>query len=300
MIDNRKQEQIEQVKALLTDCARTLTLSAALLSFSAYAEANRQPAPSVNDGSMKDYTLVWSDEFNSSTLDTNKWFHRTGERLLSYQKPANVVVTNGLLRLVLKKEDAGKVHYTAGGVISRQEFQYGYYEARFRCPKQAGWHTSFWTMQYRAPKGGKDYAQQVSSGQVSDQRAQEIDICEQDASNNRSYSAGVIDWSQKTGKKSVNYGRVYYYDKTVPDFAADFHIWGCEFTPTKVKFFLDGKLAHETDATKFPHGLQSVWLTSVAVLWGKPTPPKQMDDVGLPAFADFDWVRVYAKNNVSK
>ena len=28
----------------------------------------------------------------------------------------------------------------------------------------------------------------------------------------------------------------------------------------------------------------------------KPTPPKQMDDVGLPAFADFDWVRVYTKN----
>ena len=118
------------------------------------------------------YKLVWSDEFDGSALDTNKWFYRTGERLLSYQKPENVSVMDGLLRLALKKEDAGKLHYTAGGVISKQEFTYGYFEARFRCPKQAGWHTSFWTMQYRAPKSGKDYAQQVASGQAPQQRTQ--------------------------------------------------------------------------------------------------------------------------------
>ncbi|MCX7007883.1 MAG: family 16 glycosylhydrolase [Kiritimatiellaeota bacterium] len=127
------------------------------------------------------------------------------------------------------------------------------------------------------------------------EHCQEIDICEQDAANNRSYSAGVIDWSGRTGKRSVGFGRQYFFTPrdTVPDFAADFHVWACEFTPQVVKFFLDGKLTHQTDATKFPHGPQSVWLTSVAVLWGKPKPPKQMDDTGLPVYADFDWVRVY-------
>ncbi len=241
------------------------------------------------------YQLVWSDEFDGSALDTNKWFYRTGGRLLSFQKPENVSVTNGLLRLALKKEDAGGLHYTAGGVISKREFLYGYFEARFRCPKPAGWHTSFWTMKYHPPKDGRDYAQQVASGQAPQQRTQEIDICEQDSANPRSYSAGVIDWSGKTGKKSVGYGRVYYHTPDVPDFTADFHVWACEFTPTAVKFFLDGRLTHETDATKFPHGPQSVWLTSVAALWGKPTSPKKMEDEGLPAFAEFDWVRVYER-----
>jgi beta-glucanase (GH16 family) len=46
----------------------------------------------------------------------------------------------------LKKEDRGKLHYTAGGVISKKTFKYGYYEARFRVPPGAGWHTSFWMM----------------------------------------------------------------------------------------------------------------------------------------------------------
>jgi beta-glucanase (GH16 family) len=50
------------------------------------------------------------------------------------------------LRIALKKEDRGKLHYTAGGVISKKTFKYGYYEARFRVPPGAGWHTSFWMM----------------------------------------------------------------------------------------------------------------------------------------------------------
>jgi len=52
-----------------------------------------------------------------------------------------------------------------------------------------------------------------------------------------------------------------------PDFAADFHVWACEFTPQVVKFFLDGRLTHQTDATQFPHGPQSVWLQCRRALW---------------------------------
>jgi len=246
------------------------------------------------------YKLVWSDEFNGPALDTNRWFYRTGARLLSFQKPENITVTNGLLRLALKKEPAGKLAYTAGGVISKREFIYGYFEARFRCPQGAGWHTAFWTMKYHdiGLQTGADLAELAGQGQAHDVvNAQEIDICEQDAVNNRSYSAGVIDWSRQTGKKTVDFDRQYFTapHDTVPDFAADFHTWGCEFTPQAVKFFLDGRLTHAIGAAEFPHGPQSVWLTCVGVLWGKPKPPKKMDDAALPAFADFDRVRVYER-----
>ena len=245
------------------------------------------------------YQLVWLDDFTGSALDTNKWHYRTGERILSQQKPENVSVTNGLLRLTLKKEAAGKLHYTSGGVISRETFRYGYYEARFRCPKAAGWHTSFWAMKYfqtNDQTNGLDFAQQVERGSGT-VRAQEIDFCEQDAVNPKSYSAGVIDWSGKSGKKSLGFGRKYFHSprEEVPDFSADFHVWGCEFTPTEVNFFLDGKLTHQADATKFPHEDQNIWLTCVAVLWGDPEKPKRVDDAALPATAEFDWVRVYTK-----
>jgi beta-glucanase (GH16 family) len=109
-----------------------------------------------------------------------------------------------------------------------------------------------------------------------------IDICEQDAVNTRSYSAGVIDWSGRTGERSAGFGRKYYRDTA--DFAAGFHVWGCEFTADSVKFYLDGKLTHQTDAKQFPHGPQNIWLTCVAVLWGDPAKPKAVDDARLPAW----------------
>ena len=89
------------------------------------------------------------------------------------------------------------------------------------------------------------------------------------------------------------YGRKYYRDTA--NFSAEFHVWGCEFAADKVKFYLDGKLTHETDATKFPHGQQNIWLTSVAALWGDPVKPKAVDDAKLPTWAEFDWVRFYEK-----
>jgi len=247
------------------------------------------------------YQLVWADEFNGTQLDTNRWAYRTGTRLFSLQKSENVIVTNGLLQLVLKKEKSGKTEYTAGGVISRERFQYGYYEARFRCPAGAGWHTSFWAMKYNtdvAQTNAVDFAQLVERGgtdNAANAMAQEIDICEQNSDAHQSYSAGVIDWSGRSGHRSKNFGRKYVHADA--DLSQDFHIWACEFTPGQVTFYLDGKITHQTDATQFPHGPQNIWLTSVAVLGSKPAKGKAMDETALPATADFDWVRFYQKKS---
>ena len=89
------------------------------------------------------YQLVWSDEFNGTALDTSKWDYRTDSKMWSKQKVENVSVSNGLLKLTLKREEAGKKHYTGAGIVSNQIFRFGYYEARVKAPAGAGWHTSF-------------------------------------------------------------------------------------------------------------------------------------------------------------
>ncbi len=68
-------------------------------------------------------------------------------------------------------------------------------------------------------------------------------------------------------------------------------MWGCEFTPDKVRFFFDGKLTHETEATKFNHGPENIWLTCIATPLGG---TKHIDDKQLPATAEFDYVRYFA------
>jgi len=221
------------------------------------------------------YRLAWHDEFDGDRLDLEKWTYRIDTRFWSVQRAENVSVAEGRLRLALKKEKQGQFDYTAGGVISRETFQYGYYEARFRCPPGAGWHTSFWMMRHNGRRAADEAA-----------AVQEIDVCEQDSVNRTSYSVNLHRW--KPGPHA-SYGHKRI---TTPDLAAEFHVWGCEFTPQRIDYYFDGRLVQSLDATVIPHGPQNIWLTSVAAPLGG---TKSVDDSKQPAVAEFDYVRYFAK-----
>jgi beta-glucanase (GH16 family) len=243
---------------------------------------NSTPAPSLIP--VEGYRLVWSDEFDGESLDSLRWDYRTDSKMWSTQKPENVSVSNGLLRIAVQKAESGGMHYSGGGVISRESFQYGYYEARLKIPPGAGWHTSFWMM-FHNGKGGTS----------ADSACQELDVIENDSINHTSYGVNIHKW------KGVH---VPFGGKRVktPDLAADFHVYGCEFTPSTVNYYFDGKLVQSVDVTKavkkgnvpvdFEHGPQNIWLTSIASPLGG---TKAVDDTLLPSAAEFDYVRFYEK-----
>jgi len=229
-----------------------------------YAASADPPGP----GGWK---VAFADEFDGTELDAAKWTYRTGPRMWSEQLPDNVSVSGGMLRLALRKGKAGALDYTAGGVISRQSFRYGYYEARIRMPRGRGWHTSFWMMQ-NGPKTGKE------------DRFQEIDVCEQDSVDHSSYSAN---WHSYKPNVSFGHRRI-----PTPDLAADFHIYGAEFTSRAVSFYFDGKLVHSIEVESVPHFGQNIWLTSIATWLGKTA---SVEDAALPETALFDWVRYWQR-----
>ena len=221
------------------------------------------------------YTLAWADEFDGARLDDARWFHRTDRRYWSTQLPANVSVHDGLLWLECKKEKSGPSDYTAGGVISRRVFRYGYYEARFKVPPTKGWHTAFWLMHH----ANADPAAHLGS-------RQEIDICENDSVALNRYGANLHIWQpahQGHGHRTVR----------TPDESADFHVWACEFTPEKITYYFDGRIVNTVDAKLVPdHGDMSIWLTVIAAPLG---PTDAVDDSRLPVYAVFDYVRFYAR-----
>ena len=251
-----------------------LTFTALLAGLAAGHGQSSNPPLTPYGEAVQNYALAWSDEFDGAALDETKWTYRTDTKMWSTQVPENVSVADGKLIIALKREANGK--HTGGGIISKRPFEYGYYEARFKVPPGSGWHTSFWAMAY----DDKDTAPK---------KTQEIDFCEQDSVKTTKYSAGVIAWDQR-GK---NYGRKYVQ---TPDLTNDFHVWGCEFTPTKVRFYFDGELTHETDATKFKQGPENIWLTCIATPLGG---TKYIDDKQLPATAEFDYVRYFAPASAS-
>ena len=250
--------------------AFSLILAAVILPALSTAAEPASPLPPV-----KGYQLVWSDEFDGTSLDKGKWDYRSDERMWSRQKPANISVRDGKLIIALKKEKDGNMEYTGGGVISKRSFLYGYYEARLKVPPGGGWHTSFWMMKHDG-KGGTGPSE----------TRQELDVCENDSVNPLSYGVNVHRWNPKP---HLSIGH-----KTIPspDLSADFHTFGCDFTPEQVTYFLDGKAVQTVPATEFPHGEQNIWLTSIASWLGK---TKAVDDARLPATAEFDYVRFYQK-----
>ena len=108
----------------------------------ALTSAFADPLPLLPPDRATGYKLAWSDEFDGAALNKAEWNIRTGVRFASANMPGNVSVADGLLRLAVRKENAGGAEYTSGGVISKREFKYGYYESRYRVPRGTGWHTS--------------------------------------------------------------------------------------------------------------------------------------------------------------
>ncbi|HEY3504894.1 MAG TPA: glycoside hydrolase family 16 protein [Actinocatenispora sp.] len=220
------------------------------------------------------YTLVFDDEFNASTVDTSVWRHRTDEKAKSAQLARNVSEGGGVLSVALRKEAYDGYAYTAGGVVSRQSFRYGYYETRAKTPVGAGWHTSFWAM---TGDGSDTYTPA---------RRTEIDQFEINSSHPGDISQGVIAW--QPGGSSTSIGR-----RTAQpgfDTSAGWHTYGFDWREDRVDFYVDGT---RTDTATYPpgadtHDYVNIWLTSIGY--------ETVDETTLPATAQFDYVRYYQRD----
>ncbi len=257
-----------------------IPVTAALLAFSSIGKPSlRAQDIDPNSGSVQPYPgtpvsgykLAWSDEFNGSVLDTSKWNYRTDTRFWSLQRAANVRVANGSLYLDLKKETFGTTSYTGGGVISKKLFRYGFYEARMKVPPGSGWHTSFWMMKANRP--------------ATDTVAIELDAIENDSVTPLKYG---VNTHRHLPTPHLTYGNK---NVTTPSLSADYHVFGCEFTPTLIRYFFDGNVVQTVNATQFPHNDLNIWLTSIAAPLGGTT---SVDDTKLPAAALFDYARFFA------
>lgn len=235
------------------------------------------PADEVTSLPPAGYKLVFEDEFNGDKIDTKKWGFRLDSKMLSQQQKENVSVKGGNLEIALRKETVGKKNYTAGGVISKQTFVYGYYEARFKTPPAEGWHTSFWSMKHSF------------AGQPKRQALLELDYCEQDGGDPNFFSFGIINQRpDKKKRQSWNGGR--WVIENAPDTSANFHVWACEFTPETTRFYFDGKLTKELSSAGFSHDDMSVWFSVIAsTLKGD----RWVDESKLPNAALCDYIRVY-------
>ncbi|MEI7807930.1 MAG: family 16 glycosylhydrolase, partial [Verrucomicrobiota bacterium] len=214
------------------------------------------------------WKLTFSDEFNGSQLDTNVWKSAQGEswgQLLSARFPENAVVTNGLLRLVTKKENRGGKEWTSA-MISTKSFRqkYGYWESRYRYAPATGLNQAFWMH-----PGGKDK-----------DKVFEIDV------NEGHYPSDVNATLHQSGLTSKSKRYVADYD-----LAADFHLYAAEWNEQEVIYYFDGREIYRVPNTKANLDMPVIYATAV-LPWAGP-----INDSLNGASMDVDWVHVYQKKS---
>jgi hypothetical protein len=90
-----------------------------------------------------------TDEFNGSSLNTNKWAQPNWPGTKSDSpwgafKPANAYLSGGNLVLKLKKETTNGLPYSMGGILGKTPVRHGYIEARYRTAVASGTLSALW------------------------------------------------------------------------------------------------------------------------------------------------------------
>ena len=227
------------------------------------------------------YTLVWSDEFNGSTLDESSWNyniggHGWGNNEQEYYTDRNATLENGNLVISCIKEEIDSNGYTSARITTKgkHEFLYGKIEARIKIPTGQGLWPAFWMLG-------------ANIDQVNWPQCGEVDIMEHINADSTFY--GTLHWLNDQKVSSGNHTNV------APD---DFHVYGVEWTADSITWQLDGNRYHSVDIKNNANSTEEFHkpffiLLNLAI--GGDWPGQTIDESKVPARMLVDYVRVYQK-----
>lgn len=196
-------------------------------------------------GFSSGFTLVFSDEFNSSTLDATKWknYHDFADKTASSAWDINAG-GNSALRMWWNGNTAtdNQMMVSNGSTPFRKRF--GYYEARMKCASGKGWFPGFWL-----------YPFSDAGAENPDGSQHEIDIVEWfayengdwlvDTTNYRAKNAKFTVWTEGGGGATNQAGAIKMSDITGYNttLSTGYHTYGLHWTAAGgLKWYLDGVL----------------------------------------------------------
>ena len=204
--------------------------------------------------------MIFSDEFNGNSLDTNKWeacpeWDRQGR---SSWRDDMVSVSGGTLRLkFIRDAQLGKTksgnktladNWIRAGAVRTQtkdwniifSNSFGYYEARIKFPTVSGTWGAFWLMsptQTHTVNEGKD--------------GTEIDIIETIHNQDGKYNS-ALHWNGYGDKHKSVGSDVRRNDNPPPGiniYDGEYHIFALDWSPSEYIFYIDGQVFWRVDGS---------------------------------------------------
>lgn len=283
-------------------------------------------AAPVSPGS--DWHLVWSDEFDGSTLDRSKWTLAddcfgggNDERQCYTSRQANSLVHDGQLDIIARREDYRSPAFTAdqrhepgkGEAETSKPFTsarlataghaawlYGYVEVRARLPQGQGTWPAIWML----PEDWS-YGRWAKSG--------EIDIME--AVNLGEPCADCTDGAEDHVLGTIHFGGEPPRNRYIGDQIhlagggrETWHTYAIEWSPGSITWFVDGKpyetrVGHEwhtlsSDRPGAPFDRRFHLILNLAIGGHLPEGRNRggVSEGGFPKVMSIDWVRVWQRD----
>ncbi len=242
------------------------------------------PSMSVPSEAATNWTLVWSDEFNGSSLNTSNWTAEIGtgsggwgNNELQYytSRSQNLSVSGGNLVITAQRESYGGMNYTSARIKTQglKSFTYGRIEARIKLPSGQGLWPAFWML-----------GDNITS--VGWPRCGEIDIMER--VNHNSYVNGTVHWDSNG---YAQYGRT----SGSLDFS-QFHTYAIEWDSSYIRWFVDGVQFNEfyiQNGTGGTEEFQKSFFILLNLAVGGNWPGSPNSQTPFPSQMLVDYVRVY-------
>jgi beta-glucanase (GH16 family) len=269
----------------------------------AYVEIAATPAPGQTqvlqpNGQSGNWSLLFQDEFDGTTLDSSKWVscylyhwanvgcYKTNGTSASWYMPDDVLVGDGMLKLRAQQRTVtgsdGQTYAYSSGLISsgkdtydpsiepRFAFLYGYVEMRAKVPAGEGLWSAFWMLQ------------------ADGQWPWEIDMLES------------LGHQPDTAFMTVHYPMANWDDEvdnsvySGPDLSADFHTYAVEWAPDKIVWYIDGvERKRFSDPAHIPSAPMYI-MANLAVGGDWPGPPSAA--TVFPTQLDVDYIRVWQRS----
>ncbi len=226
-------------------------------------------------------SLIWSDEFNTAGApDPSKWGYDIGaggwgnSELQYYtNRVDNVLVSNGTLKIIAKKEAYSGSNYTSARLLSKGKFsfQYGKVEVSAKLPAGAGSWPAIWML-------GDNFA---TAGWPT---CGEIDIMEQKGSDmNRIYS--TLHYLGHSGSGGIGSSFL------INNVTTEFHKYGLIWSSASLQFLVDDVVYYTfVNSTSVPFNQNFFMILNLA-LGG--TFGGTVDPAFNSALMEVDYVRVY-------
>src|SRR5215510_8503803 len=182
-------------------------------------------------------TLLWSDEFNGTTINGANWTYDLGNggfgnnELENYtNRPENARIENGMLVIEARRENLGGSAYTSARLKTQGLRTFGvntWVEARIQSPQGQGIWPAFWMLGNTITSVGWP-----SCG--------ELDIMEI-RGQNPFQNLGTMHWGDSGGGHASFGGSV----TSSSSLAAGFNTFAISRTPTTIRWYLNGTQFHE-------------------------------------------------------